>query len=158
MEELDALVNQRTIELREANARLTDEVAERRRRRGRPCAQFEERFSKAFHGSPVPMVIQRPDGSDCLDANASFLDLVGATREAVLAGSAQWWSDPTTASACSTMHSLGGARPRARGAASGRAAGDVREVLVSAENLALASVSYHLLIVQDITDRVRLRK
>ena len=43
--------------------------------------------------------IQRPDGSDCLDANASFLDLVGATREAVLAGRAQWWSDPKTDSA-----------------------------------------------------------
>ncbi len=85
MEELDALVNQRTTELREANARLTDEVAERVAAED-ALRRSEERFSKAFHGSPVPMVIQRPDGSDCLDANASFLDLVGATREAVLAG------------------------------------------------------------------------
>ena len=67
--------------------------------RGCRCTTSEERFSKAFHGSPVPMAIQRPDGPDCLDANASFLDLVGATRETVLAGRAQWWSDPETDSA-----------------------------------------------------------
>jgi two-component system cell cycle sensor histidine kinase/response regulator CckA len=154
MEELDALVNQRTIELREANARLTDEVAERVAAED-ALRRSEERFSKAFHGSPVPMVIQRPDGSDCLDANASFLDLVGATREAVLAGSARWWSDPTIAS---VLHDALAGRRLVRGfAASIRtAAGDVREVLVSAENLALASAPYHLLILQDITDRVRL--
>jgi two-component system cell cycle sensor histidine kinase/response regulator CckA len=154
MEELDALVNQRTIQLREANARLTDEVAERVAAED-ALRSSEERFSKAFHGSPVPMVIQRPDGSDCLDANASFVDLVGATREAVLAGNAQWWSDPTTAS---VLHDALSGRRLIRGlAASVRtAAGDVREVLVSAENLALASASYHLLILQDITDRVRL--
>src|SRR5206468_13115631 len=76
-------------------------------------------------------------------------------REAVLAGSAQWWSDPTTAS---VLHDALAGRRLVRGfAASIRtAAGDVREVLVSAENLALASAPYHLLILQDITDRVRL--
>ena len=80
MEELDALVNQRTLELRAANARLTDEVAERVAAED-ALRHSEERFSKAFHGSPVPMVIQQPYGSDCIDANASFLDLVGATRD-----------------------------------------------------------------------------
>ena len=154
MEELDALVNQRTIQLREANARLTDEVAERVAAE-EALRRSEERFSKAFHGSPVPMVIQQPDGSDCLDANASFLDLVGATREAVLAGRAQWWSDPKTDS---TLHDALAGRRLVRGLAASirTAAGDLREVLVSAENLALGSASYHLLILQDITDRVRL--
>ena len=154
MEELDALVNQRTIQLREANARLTDEVAERVAAED-ALRRSEERFSKAFHGSPVPMVIQQPDGSDCLDANASFLDLVGATREAVLAGRAQWWSDPKTDS---TLHDALAGRRLVRGLAASirTAAGDLREVLVSAENLALGSASYHLLILQDITDRVRL--
>ena len=77
MEELDALVNQRTAELRAANARLTGEVAERAAAE-EALRRSEERFSKAFHGSPVPMAIQRPDGRDCLDANISFLELVGA--------------------------------------------------------------------------------
>jgi len=154
MEELDTLVNQRTIQLREANARLTDEVAERVAAED-ALRRSEERFSKAFHGSPVPMVIQQPDGSDCLDANTSFLDLVGATREDVLAGRVQWWSDPKTDSA---LHDTLAGRRLVRGLAAGirTAAGDLREVLVSAENLALANASYHLLILQDITDRVRL--
>ena len=85
MEELDALVNQRTAELRAANARLVGEVAERTAAEV-ALRKSEERFSKAFHSSPVPMIIQRPDGKDCLDANSSFLELVNATREAVLAG------------------------------------------------------------------------
>ena len=85
MEELDALVNQRTAELRAANARLVGEVAERTAAE-EALRKSEERFSKAFHSSPVPMIIQRPDGKDCLDANSSFLELVNATREAVLAG------------------------------------------------------------------------
>jgi two-component system, cell cycle sensor histidine kinase and response regulator CckA len=154
MEELDALVNQRTSELREANARLTGEVAERTAAED-ALRRSEERFSKAFHGSPVPMVIQRPDGSDCLDANASFLDLVGETREAVLAGPGRWWSDPATADVL--REALGGGRlVRGLAASIRTAAGDAREVLLSAENLALANTHYRLLILQDITDRVRL--
>jgi CheY-like chemotaxis protein len=98
MEELDALVNQRTAELRAANARLSGEVAERAAaQEALRCS--EERFSKAFHSSPIPMVIQRPDGDGCLDANASFLELVNAEREAVLAGTASSWADDATVSA-----------------------------------------------------------
>src|SRR5256886_6288434 len=95
MEELDALVNQRTAELRAANARLTGEVAERAAAE-EALRRSEERFSKAFHSSPVPMAIQRPDGKACLDANISFLELVGASREAVLAGSTTFWADEST--------------------------------------------------------------
>lgn len=154
MEELDALVSLRTAELREANARLIGEVAERVAAE-EALRRSEERFSKAFHGSPVPMVIQRPDGSDCLDANASFLSLVDASRDTVLAGKVQWWSDPTMASIL--RDALAGRRLVRGLAASVRTASDdVREVLVSAENLALAEAPYHLFILQDITERVRL--
>src|SRR5437762_11699646 len=43
----------------------------------------------------------RPDGKDCLDANISFLELVGASREAVLAGSTKFWADESTPTAIS---------------------------------------------------------
>ena len=82
MEELESLVSQRTVELRAANAQLKGEVAERAAAE-EALRRSEERFSKAFHGSPVPMAIQRPDGKDCLDANTSFFELIGAPREAV---------------------------------------------------------------------------
>jgi len=154
MEELDALVNQRTAELRAANARLTGEVAERAAAE-EALRRSEERFSKAFHSSPVPMAIQRPEGKACLDANISFLELVGASREAVLAGSTTFWADESTPT---VLRRELAARHAVRNlAATIRTTSDeTREVLVAAENLELGNAPYHLLILQDITDRVRL--
>jgi two-component system, cell cycle sensor histidine kinase and response regulator CckA len=154
MEELDALVNQRTAELRAANAQLVGEVAERTAAE-EALRKSEERFSKAFHSSPVPMVIQRPDGKDCLDANSSFLELVGATRDAVLAGETAFWADEETAT---TIRDTLAARRIVRNLAATirTTIGEIREVLIAAENLELGSSPYHLLILQDITDRVRL--
>jgi two-component system, cell cycle sensor histidine kinase and response regulator CckA len=154
MEELDTLVNQRTAELRTANARLIGEVAERTAAE-EALRRSEERFSKAFHGSPVPMVIQRPDGRACLDANVSFLELVGAERDAVLAGATTFWADDATAA---TIRDELAIRRVVRNLAVviRTTTGETREVLVAAENLELGSAPYHLLILQDITDRVRL--
>jgi two-component system, cell cycle sensor histidine kinase and response regulator CckA len=154
MEELDALVNQRTAELRAANARLTGEVAERAAAE-EALRRSEERFSKAFHSSPVPMAIQRPEGKACLDANISFLELVGASREAVLAGSTTFWADESTPT---VLRQELAARHAVRNlAVTIRTTSDeTREVLVAAENLELGNAPYHLLILQDITDRVRL--
>ena len=153
LEELDALVNQRTTELRAANARLTGEVAERAAAQD-ALRRSEERFSKAFHGSPVPMAIQRPDGTVCLDANISFLELVGAPRDAVLAGATFWNDETTAATICSELAARHAVRNHATTIRT--TTGETREVLVAAENLELGSSPYHLLILQDITDRVRL--
>jgi PAS domain S-box-containing protein len=154
MEELDALVNQRTAELRAANARLTGEVAERAAAE-QALRRSEERFSKAFHSSPIPMVIQRPNEKGCLDANASFLELLDAEREAVLAGETTVWADEATAVA---IREKLAARNVVRNLAAtiSTTRGEPREVLVAAENLDLGNLPYHLLILQDITDRTRL--
>ena len=154
MAELDALVNKRTLELREANARLTGEVAER------AAAQdalriSEERFSKAFHGSPVPMAIQRTDSPGFLDANERFIELLGSGREAVLAGDTALWADDETAGRITS--GLGGPNAvRDLPASIRTASGEIREVLVAAEELELGNVPYRLLILQDITDRARI--
>ena len=154
MEELDALVNQRTAELRAANARLVGEVAERTAAE-EALRKSEERFSKAFHSSPVPMIIQRPDGKDCLDANSSFLELVTATREAVLAGGTPLWAEEETATEIGEALAAGRV-VRNLAATVCTSTGEIREVLVAAEKLELGSTPFHLLILQDITDRVRL--
>jgi len=154
LEELDALVNKRTTELGAANARLTGEATERAAAE-KALRRSEERFSKAFHSSPIPMVIQRPDGKGCLDANLSFLQLVGAEREAVLAGTTSLWFDEATTR--TIREELGGRRVVRNLAASIRTTTDeTRELLVAAENLELGNVPFHLLILQDITERMRL--
>ncbi len=154
MEEMEALVSQRTVELRAANAQLKGEVAERAAAE-EALRRSEERFSKAFHGSPVPMAIQRPDGKACLDANASFFELVGAPREDVLAGKTSFWLNDCTAI---IIRDELAARHVVRNLAATvvTPANEQREVLVAAENLELGNSPYHLLILQDITDRVRL--
>jgi len=154
MEEMEALVSQRTVELRAANAQLKGEVAERAAAE-EALRRSEERFSKAFHGSPVPMAIQRPDGNACLDANASFFELVGAPREDVLAGNTTFWLNDSTAV---VIREELAARHVVRNLAATvvTPAKEQREVLVAAENLDLGNSPYHLLILQDITDRVRL--
>ncbi len=154
MADLDALVNERTVELREANARLAGEVAER------TAAQealriSEERFSKAFHGSPVPMAIERTDRPGFLDVNDRFLELIGEQREVVLAGEVDFWSEPETSSQIADELSAHNA-VRDLAARVRTCAGEIREVLVAAQSLELGNEPYRLLIVQDITDRARL--
>ena len=154
MADLDALVHTRTSELREANARLAGEVAER------TAAQealriSEERFSKAFHGSPVPMAIERLEQPGFLDANASFLDLLEAPKEPLFAGEVPLWKDQATpeniARELANRHAI-----RNLAATICTFTGETREVLVAAENLVLGEAPYRLLILQDITDRARL--
>src|SRR5438477_366538 len=154
MEELEALVSQRTVELRAANAQLKGEVAERAAAE-EALRRSEERFSKAFHGSPVPMAIQQPNGDGCLDANASFVELLGTSREAVLAGKTSFWLNESTSV---TIREELAARHVVRNLAATvvTPSDEKREVLVAAENLELGNSPYHLLILQDITDRVRL--
>ncbi|MDQ6911465.1 MAG: response regulator [Verrucomicrobiota bacterium] len=153
MEELDALVAQRTAELRAANTRLTGEVAERTAAE-EALRQSEERFSKAFHGSPVPMAIQRLDGSGCLDANVSFLELLDVPLDTVLTGTDFWADETALAKIREELASRHAVRNLAASIRTTK--GEIREVLVAAENLELGNVPYHLLIIQDITDRVRL--
>ncbi|MEP7071226.1 MAG: response regulator [Verrucomicrobiota bacterium] len=154
LEELDTLVNLRTAELRAANAKLAGEVAERTAAE-EALRGSEERFSKAFHSSPIPMLIQQPDGNCCLDANASFLELIGAERDTFLGGRASFWAEDATPT---IIHDELSQRKVVRNMATTiqTKSGGNREVLVAGEYLELGGAPYYLLILQDITDRVRL--
>ena len=46
--------------------------------------ESEERFSKAFHNSPVPQIITRCSDLRYVDANESLLDLLGYSREELI--------------------------------------------------------------------------
>ncbi len=154
MAQLDALVDLRTNELRRANSKLIGEVAERTAAEEQlRCS--EERFSKAFHGSPVPMGIQRTDRPGFLDVNTSFLELIAAPREIALAGTNPLWAQPDTAETLAADLSSKG-RVRNFLTTIKTQLGETREVNVAAENLQLGSEPYYLLILQDVTERTRL--
>ncbi len=65
IEEMDVMVRQRTQELQTAHDRL----------RG-----SEERFSKAFHASPIPMAIHTLEEGRFADANEAFHQMTGFDR------------------------------------------------------------------------------
>src|SRR5437870_13595346 len=99
------------------------------------------------------MAIQRPDGKDCLDANTSFLELVGASREAVLAGSTTFWADESTPT---TVREELAARHGVRNSAATirTTADETREAPVAAKNPEPGNYPYHLPNFPDVTDRV----
>ena len=74
--ELDELVSQRTAELREANEKLKREIGERTAVE-EALRRSEERFSKAFQASPLPMCIQNSETGAFVDVNTSYQTLVG---------------------------------------------------------------------------------
>ncbi len=154
MDDLENRVSERTAELRAVNKELTSEVVERTMAET-ALRNSEERFSMAFHGSPVPMAISRLDVGGCLDANASFLTLLSASREEALAEGALRWADSTTETQIAGQ--LEDRQPIRELPASVRTfAGEIREVLVTAQILKLGNAPYQLLILQDVTDRARL--
>lgn len=70
-------------EIQERTAELTREIAEREV--ARKALRFsEERFSKAFSASPIPMSIVAHEDGRYIDVNESFLENSGYTREEIV--------------------------------------------------------------------------
>jgi PAS domain S-box-containing protein len=154
MDDLKARVSERTAALREVNKELTGQIAERSIAEA-ALRNSEERFSMAFHGSPVPMAIRRFDVGTYLDANSSFLELLGASREEALAEGALLWSESEMDAKIAGQLAKGLAI-RYLPVSIRTRAGETREVLVTAQALKLGDAAYQLLILQDVTDRTRL--
>jgi PAS domain S-box-containing protein len=132
MDDLDQMVRQRTAELRAS----------------------EERFSKAFQASPIPLAILKCDGGAVVDSNESFSALTGHTPEELLQKTAKdlhLWnaiadSQPATASI----------RLREKSCALQRKDGSMRQAMVSTEPLSLGSIPCLLVIVEDITEHLKI--
>jgi two-component system, cell cycle sensor histidine kinase and response regulator CckA len=136
MEDLDRLVNERTRELRIS----------------------EERFSKAFECSPLPMTIQTLRDQRFLDVNNSFLQLSGYAREEMLnqtpAELAIWVDAKSEAGFVGRVlenKSIRNLRSQFR-----TKSGQVRETLVFAELFNLETEPCFLTLTEDISERLNL--
>jgi PAS domain S-box-containing protein len=148
LEDLDRMVRERTQKLQEQTverARIQDALL-----------ISEERFAKAFQASPMPMAIQSEADSRFLDANPSFLQLAGYSADQLLQrtdkelrlwanGATEpaedgWIEAPIRNCPC-TLH---------------RKDGTKRETMLWAELVPLASGPCRLLILEDVTDRLKL--
>ena len=133
MDDLDHMVRQRTMELRAS----------------------EERFSKAFQASPMPLAILKCDDFRFVDANQSFVTLTGHTSEQIREKSfndLQLWG-----SAAETPPLLGGeTRLRDKPCLLRRRDGSTRQIMLSTEPLALGTMPCLLVIIEDITEQLKI--
>jgi PAS domain S-box-containing protein len=84
------------------NVTIAQDITERRRAEERERAgqaelrESEQKFRDLFDNAEVAMFRSRLDGSEVLDVNRKFLEIVGKTREQTLGKpSAILWADPT---------------------------------------------------------------
>ena len=133
MEDLDKMVRQRTAELHAS----------------------EERFSKAFQASPIPMVIFKCEGGGVIDSNQSFSTLTGHSRDEVLKKTAddlQLWAPIADAQPSTSPD----ARLRDKSCSLRRGDGSLRQVVLSTEPISLGTTPCLLAIVEDITEQLKI--
>ena len=155
---LEQKVLERTAELTKTNEALEAEISERRRNE-QELQQSEERFSIAFHSSPLPMTISTESEGRYLDVNNAFLALVGLRRQAVVGHRASdlgFWIDPKDRSVMvKRMREEGRvlwfpAKILGSGAV-------IREAMVSAERVEIGGQPCVLAITEDTTETKRLQ-
>ncbi|MBI5386744.1 MAG: response regulator [Verrucomicrobia bacterium] len=156
-DDLDRLVGVRTRELQEANERLQKEIGERRLVEG--ALRFsEERFSKAFQASPIPMAIERMADQVYVDVNDAFLKMTSLPRAEIVGQEPKQFQihvDPTVpGSLLARLKETGSLRNQE--CTLHTKTGEKRSALVSAEAFDLAEEPHVLLIMQDITERLSL--
>ena len=113
----------------------------------------EERFSKAFHFTPLPMLILKAESLELVDCNGHFLDLAGAT---VLEGAARGeavqsllGSNPAFMRCLSAPGQLRCEQINLETQLAGR-----RTLLVSRESFNLGHKPHMLVVTEDITERL----
>lgn len=157
MSDLEEMVNQRTRQLQLAYEKLKSEIVERQKTE-EALRSSEDRFSRAFNSSPIPMAIQTLKDERFVDINNRFLQMTGLSREEIIGRTPAkleiWIDREARGQMIEKLHREKSVRDwpcriRAK-------SGEVREILVSLELFNLGSEPYLLTIAQDISDRLRL--
>lgn len=147
LEDLERMVQERTQKLQEQMEKLAAVQA--------ALQISEERFSKAFHSSPIPMAIQSWPGGCFLAANGSFIELAGYAAEQLLQHSSRdlnLWADEA---ALETATSAVG-RVRHHACLLRRQDGTRRNTMLWTEPMTLDANPCLLLVLMDVTEQMRL--
>jgi len=141
LKEMDVMVRQRTQELQTAHDRLRSS---------------EERFSKAFHASPIAMAIHTLAEGRFADANEAFYRMTGFTREQLIGKTAAELNicRDLEARAWPTLRSQKSVRNIE--CAMPSADGVPRQALVSLEIFNLGAQPHVLMIAEDLTEKRKL--
>jgi two-component system cell cycle sensor histidine kinase/response regulator CckA len=157
LHDLDQAVSERTTELQSANEHLKKEIAERIQTE-KELRLSEERFSKAFEASPIPLAIQTLRQDKFLDANQGFQELTGFNRAELIGRTPQglhlWGGPAETTAMFKKLHQQMSVRNlpcRVR-----TKSGQLRDILLSVELFELDVEPLLLTIAQDITEQIAL--
>jgi two-component system cell cycle sensor histidine kinase/response regulator CckA len=143
--ELEVMAAQRTTQLAELNKSL---------------AVSEERFSKAFHESPLPSAIQNMSDRRFVDVNQRLAQIAGWTRNQMIGRTPEelnLWEKPELVEqwidAISRQERVRDLEANIR-----TASGALHEVLVSLTPIVVGNTSHLLLLAQDVAERVVLER
>jgi PAS domain S-box-containing protein len=94
-DELGRLVAERTRDLRRANRQLRSDIEERKRMAA-ALSESESRFRVLAEGSPIPVVIARPQTGEILYGNRRLAELLGVPEESLPGRRmTEFYDDPT---------------------------------------------------------------
>jgi two-component system, cell cycle sensor histidine kinase and response regulator CckA len=148
VEDLNRMVGDRT--------RALQQEIEERSRIQEALRISEERFSKAFLASPMPMAIQDQPQGHFLDANLSFLELTGYPADQLLhhtSDELRLWENAEAPPAGVVLPEN---RLRNRPGLLRRSDGSTRNTVLWAEPIILQTGPCLLIIVEDVTDHLKL--
>ncbi len=120
----------------------------------------EEKFSKAFHGSPDSIVITRADDGSYIDVNDAFLNHTGYSRDEVIGRSAaqmRIWADPEARMVMLRLLNRYG-HVRNLDVRFRMKSGEIRELLWSADVIEYRGEACLIAISHDVTDQRNLEK
>ncbi len=157
LEDLNRLVSDRTRALQESNEKLKREVIERELAQ-EALRISEERLSKAFECSPLPVAILRLQDHGYVEVNAAFLAVTGYQRPELIGRSL--WEAGVAIDTPSRLEAMGelmrGQSVRQRECQLISKTGEERAALLWIERFELAAGPHLLAVVQDVSEQVKL--